>query len=166
MKTLIKKIGYDYILFVSVLVYDLLFLKDLIQNSKSYRRTVISLFMLGYMTLLTLVYAILGVFTVTVRNNALILIGYIVLLSLFLASTWRSRISIAPPIKPVESPSLFFHPTAESPIHALFFMHNILETAQKTRLSGNLEKTWNLLKHFQSIWNEVLIQKVREVLHR
>lgn len=165
MRTLIKKIGYDYILFVSVLVYDLLFLKDLIHNSKRYRRTVISLFAVSLMAFLTLVYAILNVFTVSVRNNSLILIGYIAILSLFLASTWRARVSIAPPIKPVESSSLFFHPTAESPTHSLFFMHELLEAAQKARLSSDLEKTWNLLRYFRSIWKEILIQKIKKTLY-
>jgi hypothetical protein len=166
MKTLIKKISYDYMLFLSLLVYDLLFLKDLIHNSKRYRRTVISLFAVSLMAFLTLVYAILGVFTVSLRNNSLILIGYLAILSLFLAATWRSRISITPPIKPVGSSSLFFHPTDESSIHSLFFMHKLLETAQKARLNGDLKKTWKVLKHFQSVWNEVLIQKIKYALHR
>ena len=165
MKKLIKKIGYDYLLFVSVLVYDLLFLKDLIHNSRRYRRTVVSLFAVSLMALLTLVYAILGVFIVNVRNNSLILVLYIAILSLFLASTWRTRISIAPPIKPVESTSLFFH-TDESPSHSLFFMHQLLEAAQKSRLNGELEKTWKFLKHFRSVWNEVLLRKVKEFLKK
>ncbi|MFX1518428.1 MAG: hypothetical protein ACFFCD_00675 [Promethearchaeota archaeon] len=167
MRTFIRKIGYDYMLFLSVLVYDLLFLKDLIHNSKRYRRTVISLFAVCLMTFLTLIYAILEVFTVALRNSLLILVGYIAILSLFLAATWRSRIRIALPIKkPVGSTSLFFHPTSESPIHSLFFMQQLLETAQKARLNGDLKKTWKVLKHFQSVWNEVLIQKIKYVLHR
>jgi hypothetical protein len=164
---LIKKIGYDYVLFLSVLVYDLLFLKDLIHNSRRYRRTVISLFAVSLMAFFTLVYAILGVFTVGLRNNSLILVGYIAILGLFLAATWRSRVSIAPPIKkPLRSSSLFFHPTSESPSHSLFFMHQLLETAQKARLNGELIKTWKILKHFQSVWNEVFIQKTKHALHR
>lgn len=165
MKRIVKKIGYDYILFLSVLIYDLLFLKDLIHNSRRYRRTVVSLFAVSLMALLTLVYAILGVFIVNVRNNSLIWVLYIAILSLFLASTWRTRISIAPPIKPVESSSLFFH-TDESPNHSLFFMHQLLEAAQKSRLSGELEKTWKFLKHFRSVWNEVLLSKIKEALHK
>ncbi len=165
MKRIVKKIGYDYILFLSVLVYDLLFLKELIHNSRRYRRTVLSLFAVSLMALLTLVYAILGVFIVNVRNNSLIWVLYIAILSLFLASTWRTRITIAPPIKPVESTSLFFH-TDESPYHSLFFMHQLLEAAQKSRLNGELEKTWKLLKHFQSLWNEVLLRKIKEILHK
>ena len=165
MKRLVRKIGYDYILFVSVLVYDLLFLKDLIHNSRRYRRTVVSLFAVSLMALLTLVYAILGVFLVTVRNNSLILVLYIAILSLFLASTWRTRVSIATPIKPVQSTSLFFH-TDESPYHSLFFMHQLLEAAQKSRLNGELEKTWKLLKHFRSVWNEVLLRKLKEFLNK
>ncbi len=166
MKMLIKKLGYDYHLFLSVLVYDLLFLKDLIHNSKRYRKTVISLFSVSIMALLTLVYAILGVFNVNVRNNSLILIGYVAILGLFLAATWRSRIRIAPPIKPVESTSLFFHPTSEPSTQSLFFMHELLTAAQKARLNGDLKKTWKLLKHFQSVWNEVLIQKLQNALYK
>ena len=165
MKRIVKKIGYDYILFLSVLVYDLLFLKELIHNSRRYRRTVVSLFAVSLMALLTLVYAILGVFIVNVRNNSLIWVLYIAILSLFLASTWRTRITIAPPIKPVESTSLFFR-TDESPYHSLFFMHQLLEAAQKSRLNGELEKTWKFLKHFQSVWNEVLLRKIKIFLHK
>jgi len=167
MRMLIKKIVYDFILFLSVLCYDLLFLKDLIQNSQRYRKTVISLFSVSAMALLALVYSIFGMFTVAVQNSFIVVLLYIAVLSFFLRTMWRSRISIAPPIsKSVESSYLFFHPTSESPTHALFFMHNILETAQKARLRGNLEKTWKLLKYFQSIWNEVLIQKIQKAIHR